>query len=211
MKQTLWTFGDSFTQSYTNNTAEWIRNYCDWKGFTPKVYGEIISEKLDIELKNLGVGGYDNYSIFQSVCDSAKDIKSNDIIIIGWSAVSRFRLVSKSNVWIPIMPKWSYEKNFEFVSQSSIEEIIVNRESELYKDEVRSWIKILTHAFPNNIVINWDWVSDGVAPNYFGNLMNIRRETNGLIDDGHYSEEGQIQLANELLSMISNGINKKLI
>jgi hypothetical protein len=211
MKKTLWTFGDSFTQSYTDNSVEWVQLYCKWKGFTPKVYGEIISEKMDMKLKNLGVGGSDNYSIFQSVCDNISYIKPNDVVIIGWSAINRFRLVSKSNVWIPVMPGLNYEKNFEFVSQSSIEEIIVNRESTLYKDEVRSWINILNYAFPKNLLINWDWLSDGVAPNYFGNLMNIRRETNGLINDVHYSEEGHIQLANKLMYMISNGINKKLL
>lgn len=211
METTLWTFGDSFTQSYTNNTAHWIRAYCEWKGYAPKVYGEIISEKLGMKLRNLGIGGYDNYSIFQSICDVAKIIKPEDVILIGWTTTSRFRLINKSNTWHSIMPNWGYEANFEFVSQKSIEEILVNRENELYKDEVRSWMKILDCAFPNNLLINWSWLNNSAAPNYFGNLMNIRRETDGLIDDGHYSEEGQLQLSNELMIMMDKGISKKLI
>lgn len=211
MKQTLWTFGDSFTQSYTDNSAEWIQLYSKWKGFTPKVYGEIISEKMNMPLRNLGVGGSDNYSIFQSICDSAKSIKPADVVIIGWSTTARFRLINKSKLWHPIMPKWNYEKNFDFISQKTIEEVLVNRDNEICKDEVRSWMKLIECAFPNNLIISWTWLSDGAAPNYFGNLMNIRTETNGLIDDGHYSEQGHIQLANELMNMISKGINKKLI
>ena len=68
MKKTLWTFGDSFTESFgTTKGRNWIDNYIDWKGYVPKVYGEIISDEMGFELVNLGKGGSDNYSIFQNI------------------------------------------------------------------------------------------------------------------------------------------------
>jgi hypothetical protein len=42
-------------------------------------------------------------------------------------------------------------------------------------------------------------------------LENIRKETNGLIDDGHFSERGQIQLSELLITYFSKGRTKKLI
>jgi len=68
MKRTLWTYGDSFTESMNTATgALWVDEYVGWKGYIPKVYGEIISDNMGMELVNLGKGGSDNYSIFQSV------------------------------------------------------------------------------------------------------------------------------------------------
>ena len=49
--KTLWTFGGSFTERYTDK-YNWSRDYIKWKGYTPKVYGDIIAEKLDLDLKN---------------------------------------------------------------------------------------------------------------------------------------------------------------
>ena len=50
MKRTLWTFGDSFTARFAN--TGWSTNYVKWKGYIPKVYGEIISDKLEMQLQN---------------------------------------------------------------------------------------------------------------------------------------------------------------
>jgi lysophospholipase L1-like esterase len=212
MKRTLWTFGDSFTESFSDNKAIWLDKYIDWKGYIPKVYGEVISEEMGINLVNLGKGGTDNYSIFQSVCDSVHRINSNDVIIIGWSSTIRFRLVDNLGRWKPIIPVFDRNAhNLENVSNNTLEEILLNRDSEVYKNEVRSWIKLLNHTFQNNLLIHWSWVDNSVAPNYFGNIATIQTETNGTIDDGHYCEKGHIQLAKEFMDMISTNKNRRLI
>ena len=214
MKRKLWVFGDSFTESFsTNNGGVWVDEYVNWKGYIPKVYGEVISDELGIGLTNMAKGGSDNYSIFQSVCDSVYHINSNDIIIIGWSSTIRFRLVNNRGIWKPIRPKFDRNKlNLENVSQLSIEEILLNRDSELYKDEVRSWIKLLDYTFPNNLLIHWSWVDNMVTPNYFGNnISTIRDETNGLLNDVHFGEHGHKKLAKELMNMVSANRNKCLI
>ena len=50
MKKTLWTFGDSFTESLSDNKADWVQKYIEWKGYIPKVYGEVIAERMEIKL-----------------------------------------------------------------------------------------------------------------------------------------------------------------
>jgi hypothetical protein len=206
MKRTLWTFGDSYTESFSDNTASWVENYCKWKGYTPKVYGQIISDKLDLELINLGKGGSDNYSIFQSICNSVHNIKSDDIIIVGWSSVFRFRLANIYDIWKPILPVFDKNRvNLENISQITIDEILVNRNHNLYSEEVRSWIKLLNFTFSNNIIIHWSPFEGNHSPTYFRNLTTIRSETNGDCNDGHYSELGHIELSNALISIIYNG------
>ena len=53
MKKTLWTFGDSFTQSFSDSTDSWVKVYCDWKGYIPKVYGEILADTLQFNLNSI--------------------------------------------------------------------------------------------------------------------------------------------------------------
>jgi hypothetical protein len=212
MKRTIWTFGDSFTESFSDNKVDWVKSYCDWKGYIPKVYGEVISDKMDLGLMNLGKGGSDNYSIFQSVCNSVNNIQPNDIIIIGWSSLFRFRLANVSNAWKVVLPAFPKNLvNLESISQTTIDEILANRTNGVYMEEVNSWMKLLNFTFSNNTIIHWTPFLGGPSPNYFRNLTTIRRETNGDIDDGHYSEVGHIELANELMDMISQNRTQKLI
>ena len=213
MKRTLWTYGDSFTESMNTATgALWVDEYVGWKGYTPKVYGEVISDEMGMELVNLGRGGSDNYSIFQSVCDSANLINSNDVIIIGWSSCTRFRLVDKWDNWKPIIPMFDRNiRNLEDVSNTTLEEVLINRTKTKYASEVHSWIKLLNIAFPNNLIIHWSPLDRIVSKNYIGNLTNITKETNEEIVNGHYGEVGHIQLANEFIRMIKSNTNMKLI
>jgi hypothetical protein len=212
MKKTLWTFGDSFTESLSDNNADWVQKYIEWKGYIPKVYGEVMAERMEIKLVNMGKGGSDNYSIFQSICDSVHNIKSDDIILVGWSSTTRFRLVNKLNSWKHIIPNFDRnQRTLENISQSTIDEILVNRTHNLYIEEVRSWLKLLNYTFSNNTIIHWSALEYTAAHNYFRNLPTIRLETNGEIDDNHYCEEGHIQLANEFMKMLSENRTRRLM
>jgi len=212
MKKKLWTFGDSFTQSFSDSTDSWVKVYCDWKGYIPKVYGEILADTLQFNLMNYGRGGIDNYSIFQNVCNISDKILPNDIIIIGWTSATRFRLVDKWGEWKPIIPKFDRNaRNLEDVSNNTLEEILINRTKLKYTDEVHSWIKLLNIAFPNNLVIHWSPLDRGVGKNYIENLTKIYNESNGLIDDVHYGEVGHTQLANIFSSMIKSNTSIRII
>lgn len=207
--RTLWTFGDSFTESFNTN-YEWSNKYIQWKGYIPKVYGEVISDELELELVNLGKGSSDNYSIFQAVCDSVHRINSNDIIIIGWSDTIRFRLAYNQRSWQSILSNFDTKISLlKDVSHTTISEILVNRDNDLYKDEVHSWIKLLDYTFPNNLLIHWSWRE--FTPNYFRNISTIIDETTGLINDIHFGEEGHNQLAKKLIDMITNNQSRRLI
>jgi hypothetical protein len=209
MKRKLWTFGDSFTDRFTN--TGWSEKYVEWKGYAPKVYGEIIADKLDLELINLGKAGSDNYTIFQTICDVSNSVKSDDMIIIGWSSPLRYRLVNMYNRWWPIIPHSDTTMiTFENVSKNTMNEIAVNRAHNLYVYEVNSWIKLLNYTFLKNNIIHWS-PFEGMVQNFFGGIESIKTETGGELDDSHYSEKGQQMLSDTLLLMLSQNINKKLI
>jgi len=97
---TLWAFGDSFTESYVapkGASKHWRTDYINWKGYETKVYPEFVAEKLNLNLVNKSVGGCDNSYIFEEFCKVAPQIQKDDIVIFGWTDVHRFRLYNKEN------------------------------------------------------------------------------------------------------------------
>jgi hypothetical protein len=218
MKQTIWTFGDSFTESFnvpkTFGSHDWRLEYVRWLGRMPKVYGEIMSEKLNYELVNLGKSGSCNDSIFETICLNINKIKDNDIVIIGWSSPLRFRLASEMNNenWVNILPSYKINRIGEgnskhlfknSVSDNTFDEIFYNRKSIRYVDEVLYKTQIINKALDKNKVIHWS-----PFPEYFSEIKPITEctkivdETDGKINDPHFSEKGHIELSDRLLEML---------
>jgi hypothetical protein len=203
---TLWTFGDSMTASF-NQEYEWSNEYIKWKGYQPKVYGDFISEMLNYDLKNLGIAGCDNYTIFESFCKNYSKIKDGDVIIIGWTSVGRFRLVTKHNEWGTLTPNFkNHLKEYEYISKNTIDEIFVNRNHQKYTDEVNNWIEFINSACVNKKIIHWDTIKgDGELNAYhFFEMERIKAETKDFISDLHFSENGHREISKELLQMIMN-------
>jgi hypothetical protein len=205
---TLWTFGDSFTEQY-NSKYPWSEKYIKWKGHTPIVYGQLLSQELNFNLRNLGIGGYDNYSIFESFIKIIDEIKPDDVLVFGWSHTVRFRLVNQHGVWSPILP--AYKNNFNNVSDNTINEVLINRTNSLYENELNNFIKIINFSLKKNIIIHWTPFTKTTIAKHIGNLETIKQETNGEIDDGHYSENGQKELSNILKVLYYRKKNNELI
>lgn len=221
---TIWTFGDSYTAPFTPdpNLTDWRNKYCDWKGYVPKVYGDVISETLGMPLKNLGRGGTDNRTILDSIIDSLGTIKDEDIIIIGWSSVIRYRLVNKSNKFqsvLPSIPKKIYKDLGFDVKPSTLEDILVNRSHINYVKEHNKIMKMIRFLFKNNKILQWspfcmNNCMDGMkVENIILEIENITEESGGIVDDGHYSEQTQRELAKKLLAILDKGgsISNKMI
>lgn len=194
MSQKLYIFGDSFSAGFSFE-SNWTNPYVNWKGYTPKGFGEIISQKLNLELINLSENASDNYSILQKFCDNEKNIKKNDLVIIGWSSPLRFRLVSKD--WITILPNHDKFSTKEIdktkISESTLIEILLNRDDIRYCNEVNSWIKLLNNLDKN--IIHWTPFDQRLDCMFLNKFETIFTESNGELNDWHFSENGHIQLS----------------
>ncbi len=218
---TLWTFGDSFTDFFKppqNSGNHWRHKYIEWKGYIPKVYGEIISEKLNMDFINKGKGGCDNNHIFEEFCEVSKLIKENDIVIFGWTNQQRIRLATKNNKWGFFNPEKKTNNGFfahiplsefDFISESTIQEMLINKESTLYLKELNNWIKLINLALKNIKTIHWGWDEkiNNTSAIYIKGYETIKTETNGMVDDGHWCEDGHIKFADFLINVINNNIN----
>jgi len=218
MENKLWIFGDSFSESY-KIYGHWKLEYLDWKGYIPKIFSEILAVDLNLTEINLASSGSDNYTILQKVCDNVNRINPEDVIIIGWSETTRFRLATSSGQWKYMRPMElkfpDYEKyilGLDDISKNTLIEIFCNRGDELYKNEVRSWVQLLNHTFTKNTIIHWSPFKDVLIYNNLTNYTRIEKETNGEIRNFHYSETGHIELAEEMKKLLINiKVPKRLI
>jgi hypothetical protein len=209
----LWIFGDSFSTPFDNKIlGRWDTNYCNWKGYNPKYFGDIITNQLGVQSKHFGIGGADNDTIFEMILKQAPNIRKGDIVIIGWTSIHRFRLADSTKGFITIRQIDELKKNIPFFHKNTIEEILINRSLSGYEYELYGRVKFLNWLFKDMILIQWTPFWDkNIKVWGVGGFSTITNETDGLIVDAHYSELGHKQLANKFLEMISDDALRKTI
>jgi hypothetical protein len=196
--------------------------YSKYKGYYPKHYPEIVAENFDFNLINLAVPSTSNDQIYHSYIENIDKIKPNDILIFGWTFVSRYNLANRDNQLENININREGEITFEdFLSSQSINEILYNRGSHtIFYKWVSNYIKSINKTFENNIVLHYDFFPHGNVDEYvteYLNLLTPRRmkyetiseDTKGELD-GHYSERGHLDFANDISKQIFT-IYKKII
>lgn len=213
----IWVFGDSFSESFGVGMHEqhnWRQRYVDWKGYAPKVFGEIISEQMGLPLTNSALGGVDNNHVFHTFCNIYDRIHKNDIVIIGWTNQERFRLASKNNNWGYFLPNYRKSglnlskvlESFEFITEETIDSILLNRSSDIYTNELTNIIRFINRILEKNIVVHWGWDPriEKTGAFYSGSHNTIAMETNNVVDDPHWSEIGHVSFAELLFKKIKD-------
>ena len=222
MGKNIWVFGDSFSSSFIlQNEGECSYNYVKYKGYRPRVFSEIISESLNLDLKDLSKGGSSNQMIFNEFVLNMNGINKNDVCIFGWTQNVRFNVATKTNNLFPIIIGGANEKTYDFIDVpfQSLVDISINRlRYSTYWVEVINYIKVINHILKNNVVYHWTWVkpSDEHQLNWgnyqkeyydllipFKEYPSITVETNKVIDDLHWGEEAHSLFASEIIKKIN--------
>ena len=207
LKNKIWVFGDSYSTEFKG--SEWSEKFVSYLGEQPKIFIEYLADKLNLYYENHSVGGADNYEIFERFCKNAPFINEDDIVIFGWSSIPRFRLATVDGKWLSMVPHHdNYLGDFEDISKQTVNEVMANRMSKNYAEEVNNWITLIDlQKFKS---IHWTPFQhyDGVKfkPVRILTPETITQTTNGDIVDGHFSNVGHKQLFNIILKLINNGV-----
>jgi hypothetical protein len=200
----LWVYGDSFSMDMNLDSAPPFVQYRDYKKRYLNCYGDFIAKELNLNLINRAIGGIDNFTILENICKDIENIKEGDLVVIGWGSQTRFRIVYDiTNDWVPVSNHTdSFEPNLDNIS---IQKILINRLHELYRLEIENWNKLIKKSLINNFVYTWTWYNMG----FTNQFQNIKEETNGIIDDGHWSENGHEDFANYVLKFYNEWKDKQ--
>ncbi len=211
----LWVFGDSYSEPFYK-AAKWKTPYIEWKGYIPRCYGEIVAEKCNLVHINQAIGGTDNYTILDTIIHSLDKIEKEDVIIIGWSNTIRFRIASNQNAFNTIRPgtldyvlSLNKEMQYMDLSDETLAEMSANRDNQIYITELNNYIKLLNYTFKDNKIIHWSPFAQhkqglNTTLKSSNNYEFIKKETNGVVDDAHFSSNAHIILAEEFVNIIND-------
>lgn len=198
--KTVWVFGDSFSVDFENNRIGNFDLYKDLKGYYPKSWGKLISEELECDYKNFAQGGWDNYSILQSFCENITEIKTNDLVFVGWAPEPRIRITDENGKWRSFNS--AMQCDWANIKSETILNLLLTRvtgehlhSNEGVTKELHSWENMIKYTMKEMILHIWKWGENGL----FGNFQTIEEETHGLISDGHWSEDGHINFSKYLI------------
>ena len=230
---TLWTFGCSFTADYhplySGDGLSNYGKYKEWRGGNlPKIWPELLSEKLNLNLENKAEGGSSNYTIFTQFTDVVDEIKEGDIVIFGWTNVLRFVIADERiEKFRNALPSDLDNPMYDLcISREALSEIMVNRTSKVWDKEVSGWIKLINLYLGKHNVKVFHWKStdslifDGmdINDNFIDNQMirhiqsitlyaTIRDETNNEVDDEHFGEYGHKSQSDYIYQFIVDKLN----
>ena len=185
MKSTLWTFGDSNTAGHgCHPNDEYYESY--YKS-GDGVWPVWLSDKLNVELKNLGKNGSSNDTIIDTIIDTWKEISKDDYVFIGMTHAHRFD-VPINNHFESIVHDFSKSKTENGLTNDEFETIINFQyyfaDNILYKNrQIKrfEWIKKLLIQKGCEKVILWNVQTD------LKGLETIKDATEGQIVGYHLS------------------------
>ena len=222
----LWIFGDNNSTIFGKTKERRFKYYKEYRnGQFPKTWSELLSKELNLDLKNMAVSGQSNYDIFDMFCKCSEQIKKNDVVIIGWGYIQRFRLVDENtNSFVTIRAN-QYEPErintplfLNGINIDVIDSILNNRTNTEWLCEVYNWetiINLLSKLIGFKIIY---WTFDtNLNKSYYASSNNFRQdlieqgaeditlETNGKLIDDNFGEKGHLFQFKYFLNYIQNG------
>jgi hypothetical protein len=190
----IYVFGDSFSERFSDFVEPCnVSDYVKWKGYSPKMYFDYLSEELGEPISNHSYGGMCNEFILIKFMENYHKIKSSDTVIFGWTSISRYLIPEpKDNRWITNI----HETNL-YLSQKTKDELDMMRNHHLFIEKQIKIISFIDQVLSNNKTIHWTWSTIPLE-----NCLTIYKETNGEIPDSHYSEEGQKDLYHKISELL---------
>jgi len=228
----LWVFGDSCSSSLTelrNNPLieDFVQRYNGGNDY--EIWYEIAARKLGMECESFGKSGSCNYAILERICANWDVINENDIVVINWSVLERFRVAfgPSNRDYITILAtymsethgKWIYDstkkhlKNSDVSIESAIE-VGYNRYKfeHLFQNEVNSWSYMVYNFFKQRNVNVIFWGLTKMQDYYFMQVYDaiiekkglIHQETNDDILDWHFGLTGNDIFADYIIEKIKS-------
>ena len=216
---TLHTFGDSYTEGHPEDCT--FPPFIEWKKFRggtlPKSWVELLGEKMGMNILNHARGGNSNCQIFEDVCKHSQNFTKRDIVIINWTYKSRFRWSSFETLpdgnpqyfdkygkpcdsWRRMATN-EYNKDYDFITKETKNEILTNRMSKLYSDEIYQYMNLLEQYSKSKEFYIYFWSTDNeIIYNLPPNEFKVKKYLlHDILEVGNYHK---IHIGGDLLSHI---------
>ena len=208
--------------------------YRQWLGRDAKDTVTFVAEEYGFDAKNMGVNGSSNTDIFHKFISELKYIQSGDILIFGWTAITRYRIATKSYNLENTSPLWKTIRahgvtnipeygcvHGTTITKEVAEQLIHNRYDiqSLYEQEVNDWINFINEwaKLKGVKTIHWSWCNERMGGKQNLNLSfdvinytDMSKETKNIIIEDQINNNVTINFDNKLNYIYSiNDYNEK--
>lgn len=225
----LFLFGCSYTAEYDDGHVPYIEYKKFRGGNFPPTWGQLLAKKLNLELVNYGVGGVGNDEIFQTICRHSSEFKKDDVVIVEWTYLHRFRWTHPNHIdWLRLSV---HHTNPEWIDEKTNSDISINRTHPNYIKQLYDFEKIIEslsvaagfsfYVWSADFQIIYKDVKNKGLKKYVCNryinhnetIFNevfrrggerILEETKGEINDLHFGETAHIKLSELFYEDIRN-------
>jgi hypothetical protein len=206
---------------------DFVQKFNDGKDYD--IWYEIVGKELGIDVETFGKSGSCNYAIFERICQNFDIINENDIVIINWTVVERFRVAMGNRItdYVTILAtymteehgKWIYDSTKKMLDKADVTiesaiEIGFNRYkfNPLFQNEINSWSYLIYSFFKSKNIKVVFWGLTLTQPYYFMEAYQpimekkglIHHETNGEIKDWHFGVSGNKLFADYVIEKIKS-------
>lgn len=201
MKNVCWFFGDSFTKGVGCHPGSEYYKSTYKEGY--KIWTTIVSEHLNMEENNLGIGGNSNLRILQNIISNINSFKKGDWVIVGSTVPFRIPMFNEEGKIINAAYSLEvrYTRGNEVTLDYLVEEVLPKQTfySDYFVDMFNNLLFYLNKQEINTHF--WDCRDYWNPRNILG---SITTDTNGKIKDGHYSWDAHKKHAEIILRKIDN-------
>jgi len=188
---TLWTFGCSFTGEYhplafSNGKPNNYTKFKEYRGGElPEVWPHRLAKLLNLDCKNLGMGGAANAQIFLEFCNYCNEFNQDDIVVVGWTQLARFiipeNFYSESCGFTPVHPSGFHHFNKEQngISNETLGEMIVEKSNPLWATVIYDWQDLMVDFAKSKKFHIFFWSSDSKI--IYDDIHKLRNRKNYLL------------------------------
>jgi hypothetical protein len=220
---TLWTFGDSMTFGYGCNDechSNIKEDYLLYKKEGDNIWPNHLGKLLNYKVNNFGKNGASNDYIFDSIIENFDLIKENDIVIINMTLFGRIDVPIGDTTYNVYDVLSSYEGAKNLIGNTNnskdkeIVETIINFQYYFsnhifYKNRHKKRFEFIKKRLLNEKKIKFIYLWSLEEDNgIYASFETIYKATNGIINDTHFSFNGNLNFAHFLYGLMDT---KKII
>lgn len=225
-KPNLWIFGDSYSIKWelpgkrkNSRQHDYAKYFFEKYGTFPTHFSDTLNDEYGFNnVHNCAIRGSDNYTILETVGKHINNIKPNDYVVIGWSEVTRYRVIWKTKkglMWYCLYPN-SPKSDWKDVNPNHLS-YVINRDNRLTYKEIQNWQNILLKSLPDNVIFWTPFLMKNTNPPFLnvnrllkeGKLTFIKDKTNGDIPDMHFNEDAMKHLGEWMIEEFKNNKFRK--
>jgi hypothetical protein len=212
----IWGFGDSFTFGHGCRPDGPIAEYYnEYKKPEDKIWLDWLGDYMNMRPVNIGECASSNDSIIDRIIENWYNIKEGDFVIIGITFYTRFDVPINKKLSAGYIDLQIEEENIlngnklNNLTKEQVETILNFRyhfaNNELYKNRQLKRFSFIKQLLKEKNIKYFIWDVHQFAR--FDSINTIKEDTNGLIDDSHFSFKGHYDFANIVYKKITNNMN----